>query len=44
MANAVSDCKWAQGEPDSAGLFWCEKLGITVSGKERPTCEHYEKG
>jgi hypothetical protein len=43
MANAKSDCKWAKGEPDAAGLFWCDKLGRMVSGAERPSCEHYEK-
>jgi hypothetical protein len=44
VANSVSDCKYAQGEPDPSGMFWCEVLGRTVSGAERPTCDHYEKG
>jgi hypothetical protein len=39
---AKSDCKYA-GEPNETGMIWCEKLGIYVSGKEKDTCEHYEK-
>ena len=44
MANGQSDCKWAEGDPDPTGLFWCSKMGRMVNGKEKPICESYEEG
>ncbi len=44
MANTKSNCKWAEGEPDQNGLFWCKKLGRMVTGAEKDTCQQFEKG
>jgi|GEM_PF-1112419 len=43
MTNEKSSCKWAEGEPDQNGLFWCTKLGRMVTGAEKETCEHFAK-
>jgi len=38
----MSDCVYA-GDINPEGLVWCKKKNIYVSGKEKETCQYYEK-
>ena len=41
-AKKMSDCKHA-GDKNAAGMIWCAKKNIYVSGTEKDHCADYEK-
>ena len=39
MANAESDCKHAQGDPDPTGMFWCEAFFGSYCQNDNRGCD-----